>query len=576
MQHITKCVLSIGILCAIWGYQTLSAYDEASSQPWFQWNYGTLENPIYTFASQLPAFVGSWNYGTLDMPVWFSFGPFDSSAMQPSALGDTMKNTNSSNSMIEEIIHNVDASYGKITHAYSPDGNSFSYIAINTDWKKFVVTDDISWKKYDDIWSLVYSSGSVLTYIATQNEKSFVVRNGVEWPRYDVIKDLTCWMGNAYIAQDGERRFVVKDGIEWLSYDQIENLVCSQDGKHIAYVARDKKDGQQFVVKDGIEWSKYSGIGEMIYSPDGQHLAYIVSGSFVVRDEVAWSRYDMIDSLIYSPDSKNLFYTAINRPKEWFSSSPVWTIKDEEILSMDPVFSFDKKSFAYVTQDKDGKSFVVKDGIKWSKYDNIGDMVYSLDGNFAYIAQDKDWKVFVVKDGVEWARYDSIGGLVLSENWDHVAYVAYDDIGRPFVVKDGIEWSKYQITYNFRVLEQQQSSSGWSDNLHLWKITQLTMSPDGANFAYIVEDWYERLIVQNNKESKKYGDIRHLAYSSDSKHFTYVVYNSQDEWFVVKDWREMPKHKSIYYFNYSPDKSKYSYYDMSDTSVTLVRQGFNN
>jgi hypothetical protein len=41
--------------------------------------------------------------------------------------------------------------------------------------------------------------------------------------------------------------------------------------------------------------------------------------------------------------------------------------------------------------------------------------------------------------------------------------------------------------------------------------------------------------VQNNKESKKYGDIRHLAYSSDSKHFTYVVYNSQDEWFVVKD-----------------------------------------
>ncbi|MCB9804588.1 hypothetical protein H6769_02945 [Candidatus Peribacteria bacterium] len=50
-----------------------------------------MENPIYVFASQLPAFIGSWNYGTLDMPVWFSFGSFDSSAMQPSALGDTMK-----------------------------------------------------------------------------------------------------------------------------------------------------------------------------------------------------------------------------------------------------------------------------------------------------------------------------------------------------------------------------------------------------------------------------------------------------------------------------------------------------
>ena len=218
MQHITKCVLSIGILCAIWGYQTLSAYDEASSNPWFQWNYGTLENPIYVFASQLPAFIGSWNYGTLDMP----FGSFEDNSpwINVGIVANTSGSENSSSSLQkEEIIDNAS------NPTYSPDGKSFAYVEKVGD-KQVVVKDGVAWSKYTYVSNLTYSpDGKSFAYIAQQDNKMFVVKDGVE----------------------GSKEYVI-----------LSKLTYSPDSRHFAYIQEQfdshphLSDGKAYVVADWV------------------------------------------------------------------------------------------------------------------------------------------------------------------------------------------------------------------------------------------------------------------------------------------------------------------------------------
>ena len=436
MQHITKCVLSIGILCAIWGYQTLSAYDEASSNPWFQWNYGTLENPIYTFASQLPAFIGSWNYGTLDMPVWFSFGSFEdnSSSINVGVITSNSISENSSSSLQkEEIIDNAS------NPTYSPDGKSFAYVVWDNDGTYFIMKDGVKYSKYKDISHLTYSlDGKSFAYIAKKmNDEHIIVKDWIESSEYTGITDLTYspdWKSFAYVAWDNQKAFVVKDGIAFPKHSNVWKLTYSPDWTNLVYSVYDystDNDGvAYFFIKDGVESLKYKNAWSPTYSPDGRSLAYVakVDGKFiVVKDDVISQKYDDINyqTLTYSPDGRSLAYVA----------------------------------------KADGKFIVVKDGVSSQKYDFVSNLMYSPDGkSFVYLVQTNN-KQLLIKDGVEFTNSGFVSHFAYSPDGTSFAYDYFEKISnsKSVVVKDGVESRQYDV------------------------VNGITYSPDGKSIAYSVQ-----------------------------------------------------------------------------------------
>jgi len=56
-----------------------------------------------------------------------------------------------------------------------------------------------------------------------------------------------------------------------------------------------------------------------------------------------------------------------------------------------------------------------------------------------------------------------------------------------------------------------------------YKIGDIVFSPDGRQFAYIVEEGEKEFIVLNNKEGKMYDWVGWPTFSPDSKQLAYIV-----------------------------------------------------
>lgn len=119
----------------------------------------------------------------------------------------------------------------------------------------------------------------------------------------------------AYLARDKDGfRFVV-DGVagrpfEAARADGYAGLVLSPEGKHAAGIFS-TADDRRIVVLDGRASGPYENASQLTFSPDGRHLAYVVSKAgreSIIRDGEDSGAYEHVEweSLVFSPDGKHL------------------------------------------------------------------------------------------------------------------------------------------------------------------------------------------------------------------------------------------------------------------------------
>ncbi len=362
---------------------------------------------------------------------------------------------------------------------FSPDSKNYAYIS-GSAWNMSVIKNWVVWNSYDYISDLKFSPDSQnLVYVASKNGQSFIVTNDTEWIKYSPISPL------------GEPTY-------------------SPDSKSFAYAI--KKDRESYVVKDGVKGETYTSVNNLTFSPDSKSFAYNglwKQGNVIIHDGVELGQWWGFQ---FSPDSKSFAYVA-GKPS-WAKIEPTSIVKDRKNLWEWFTFAFspDSKSFAYATK-KDGKIFVVKDGVAethynykdykypdYQSYDQIKDLTFSPDSkSLAYVVV-QNGETFIVKNGVEWNKYESkniIKTLIFSPDSKSIEYtLETNDNG---ITKDTLK----------------------KDNTTLWEGLGFQFSPDSKSFAFVESQGFLKYFII--KDGENLGEWRLFSFSPDSKKFAYAV-----------------------------------------------------
>jgi Tol biopolymer transport system component len=181
----------------------------------------------------------------------------------------------------------------------------------------------------------------------------------------------------------------------------------------------------------------------------------------------------------------------------------------------------DGRRVGYGARSGDEWRFVC-DGHRRDGYDLIGVVYFSADSRRVSYPAARDGKEFVVVDGVEGRAYERIAGVraIFSPDSRRVAYVVGSG-GQFSAVVDGEEGPRY----------------GFADTP--------VFSPDSKRTAY----WVQRndpprnagspcTVVVDGREGENYDGILNPTFSSDSKHLAYGA-ERDGEWFLVVDGREV-------------------------------------
>jgi hypothetical protein len=228
------------------------------------------------------------------------------------------------------------------------------------------------------------------------------------------------------------------------------------------------------------------------------------------------------------------------------------------------VVSPDSKRVAY-TVSREGKEFVVIDGVEGKEYDKIKQqtLVFSPDSKrIACVAQSgKKW--FVVVDDVKGKEYeyDIDGAIGFSPNSKRVAYVARIISEWYIVVVDGVEERESEEHETF------------------------CFSPDSKRVAYTVR-WREGevgFVVVDGVAVKTYDqvhEVRYPEFSPDSKHLAYVADlvlrrqswpKPEEKEYVVIDGVPGPKYDLVSPPHFSPDSESIYYAAQRGDRTFLVR-----
>jgi len=348
---------------------------------------------------------------------------------------------------------------------FSPDSRHVAYVVRESDARLppdgpfvdpgRVVLDGKEGAPFDDVQHLVFSpDSSHLAYTAAVKgpdmesferaltgkgpagpPDSFVVADGKPGKRYHGVGEPVFSPDSRHLAYGAilqEGQCVVLDGRELKTYRRVNTIAFSPDSSRLAYVAtRPTEDaeplmpwpgGRQCVVVDGREGRLYDRIwGPPRFSPDSQRVAYFASqddadGEFVVIDGKEYGPYNIWDhelcAPVFSPDSEHVAFCAVRpRPEYWGPEPPDehrWLVvvdgvehgPYDMVLKGTPRFSPDGRHLMWVAF-RDGKAWIVVDGVKGAIYDQVLWPAFSPDGrHLAYWARrGKVWRIVV--DGVE-------------------------------------------------------------------------------------------------------------------------------------------------------------------------------
>lgn len=446
---------------------------------------------------------------------------------------------------------------GKISGDVSPDGKRIAYVnkvyIPKIGNKQFVVVDEKEGEKYDEIMGDIHFSpdSKRFAYAAKKEGKTLVVVDGKESRQFEKNSFIFTLLFSpdstriAYLVgkgMGGADQILVIDEKEINKYDRYYGITFSPDSKRIAYVTKElKKRGDNspawFVVVNDEEGKRYmdiegfdnkGGFEGLTFSPDSKHLAYIANiGRYgrsrelvVVVDGNEEGVLSGVKGLIFSPDSKRLAYKAWSKAwgNGWFvvvdgkkDGGPFGQVRDQ-------IFSPDSNRVAYIAEEDRGK-FVVINGERMKRYDDVGAPIFSPDSKrIAYAARGaKDH--FVVIDEQEGKEYRGVEKAIFSPDSKRLVYVAKKE-GKSFVVVDGKEGKKFN------------------------RVSTPAFSSDSKHIAYAVEATVKNkrleFVVVDGKEGKNYDDIVEIKRTgkkgkddedADAKDF--ITFDSPDKFHYI-------------------------------------------
>ncbi|MBI1975194.1 MAG: PD40 domain-containing protein [Parcubacteria group bacterium] len=388
---------------------------------------------------------------------------------------------------------------------------------------------------------------------------------------YGEIKDLSVVFDSsqkrvAYVVSREKKQLVVLEGKPGPAHDETTDFLFSPDGRRFAYRVRD--ENTWFMVLDGVEEKYYDGLGVPIFSSDSQHFGYVAySGrkgwQFPVIDGKEVAYYEGVWAISYSPDSKRLAFMArrdgvlavVDGKEDREYRDGTWI--------SDFVWTSDSAQYAYAVTAPDGSGFVVRGKIAGKRYEGVGQLVFSEDGqHLAHVAV-KDGKGLVVRDGEEGATfYDVFGGrvriwdLAFSPDGGILAFVGMQD-GKTFVVRNDLRFGPYesakrpvfsrdgkQFAYIAQVYvggevktKEQVIFNGEKLEEYGRIVGRPLFSDDGRFFAYVAERDGQQFVVVNDREGKPYDRVWNPKFSDDGKSVVYNARAGRDIWLVVEKVR---------------------------------------
>lgn len=325
---------------------------------------------------------------------------------------------------------------------FSPDSRRLVYVAQLPDGNRAVVANNKPGKPYEQIFEgrIVFSpDGARTAYGARTGDQWRLVLDGEETAGYEFLGSAT----GIHFSRDGRRvAFAALADKKWRAvidaqqqkpYDNLGDLAFSPDGKHVAYSAL--QAGKWRIVVDGAEHKPYDALGEdtLRWNADSTRLAYaaqsgakwlVVVGGKTARGLSPSSRsenaiapvakaqegkpYDSVGQICFSPNGRSLAYTATSGGVQMVvqdgrEHSPLDRVGDGTL-----VFSPDSRHLGYVARSRRG-AFAVIDGKRKQRYDMVGYLGFTPEGNKHLYAATQGGKVFTVVDEKEAAhRYDAI------------------------------------------------------------------------------------------------------------------------------------------------------------------------
>lgn len=337
-----------------------------------------------------------------------------------------------------------------------------------------------------------------------------------------------------YVAGRNGKRFVVCDEVEYRRYDKIgmTSPVFSPDSKRVAYTAAKqrnswfgKKQSENWfaVVDEQIIGGPYEGFapGGILFSPDSQKIAYVVKDGenwSVILDGKVHGKYShtRMRTLTFSPDSTKLGYVAlvggkVNSgrigeaiiivdglpPKVW-----PYNEKAETCVSTDIYFSPNSERVAYWVS-RNGKSFLVVDGIQHKEYD--GDIV----SGWNYPENHPEAVKLPGYGRMSWKP----GNISFSPDSKHFAS-AVEDSTQCVLVYDGADRMQHQ-------------------KITSWPII---FSPDSKRIVYVAEKERTQFVVLDwTLQKSYYGITGDRRFSPDSRHLAYFAMEQQNKFSLAID-----------------------------------------
>lgn len=346
----------------------------------------------------------------------------------------------------------------------------------------------------------------------------------------------------------------------------LSRVVFSPDHQHFAYIVKTSEDlgsSEFYVVRDGKMGKKYGNIVAILrFSLDSKHLAYTAGSKdrkyYAVADETESKLYDGVYFPTFSPDGNRFAFIAKIGPIENQKSTVV--VEGKEGKYYDSIvdsfeFSPDSNHIGYEVHQNNQEDFIVIDQKEDSKYDNVGNLIFSPDSKrYAYRAT-KDNKVFVVLDGQEGNKYDGINSLLFSSDGKQLVYKAKKLINgqeKGVLVRNGKESQLFDDVF------------------------PLDFSPDSTKLAYVVKEKGTTASVYiNDKEIAKYNTLLGGTFSPDSERFAFTAVNKEGKAFAIVDNKEFSiSPKSILTkFVFSPDSKHIAFVVQKEKNASIMLDG---
>ena len=415
-----------------------------------------------------------------------------------------------------------------------------------------------------------------------------------------------------------EERFVIIGKEKLGPFDNVRSFIFSPNGKTVAFQAKIngkwylyEKDKKRVGPFDEIRipmWNEKTKIGyfyddsSLIYSTRVNHSCYIYAGS----KKIGPFNTELIWDLFLYPDKKTIafYFYADNR----IGYVHVGTNIFGPFNHIDSIYSPDRQAIAFLCYpDINGESYYYVVGeqqigpFDYHDY-RVGSFSFSLEGKaYAYSRKiNGKWYVFVDKEKV--GPFDNVYDVAISPNGDAVAFSVQEN-GKNYLVAERkwIELPKEQSAYDIHFSPDGKALTYCIDNGR-WREVNICIgeniigrkeifgpfnqasqhepwfefSPDYKTFA-LTEDADDGVYLVVGREkagpfNSEY-DVSNIAFSSDSKVFSYVIRvddNSVDynHYFFVKNKRFGPFHGFIGNLWFSNDNTVSGFSNIIDSSIT--------